>query len=68
MPSASSIAMAIVVPGNIPVMRFSTESIIRSKEAPDRMARSISAYLEAEPVLTAEMIDRVMALYFTRDF
>jgi hypothetical protein len=33
-----------------------------------KLARSISAYLEAEPVLTAEMIDRVMALYFTRDF
>ncbi|MGI9578648.1 MAG: AAA family ATPase [Microthrixaceae bacterium] len=33
-----------------------------------KLARSISAYLEEAPVLTAEMIDRVMSLYFTRDF
>lgn len=33
-----------------------------------KLARSISAYMEDEPVLTAEMIDRVMSLYFTREF
>ena len=33
-----------------------------------KLARSISAYLEQQPVLTPEMVDRVMSLYFTRDF
>ncbi len=32
------------------------------------LACSIASYLEIEPVLTPEMIDRVMALYFTREF
>ena len=33
-----------------------------------KLAGSISSYLGEEPVLTPEMIDRVMSLYFTRDF
>ncbi len=33
-----------------------------------KLARSISSYLETDDELTPEMIDRVMALYFTREF
>lgn len=33
-----------------------------------KLAASISSYLGTEPELTPEMIDRVMALYFTREF
>ncbi|MCZ7628723.1 MAG: hypothetical protein M5U19_06545 [Microthrixaceae bacterium] len=33
-----------------------------------KLAGSICAYLGIEPELTPEMIDRVMALYFTREF
>jgi hypothetical protein len=33
-----------------------------------KLATSISSYLGVDPELTPEMIDRVMALYFTREF
>ncbi|MFV0316100.1 MAG: AAA family ATPase [Microthrixaceae bacterium] len=33
-----------------------------------RLASSISAYMGERPVLSPEMIDRVMSLYFTREF
>ncbi|MEZ5238767.1 MAG: hypothetical protein R2716_07390 [Microthrixaceae bacterium] len=33
-----------------------------------KLALSISSYLGTDPVLTPEMVDRVMSLYFTRDF
>ena len=33
-----------------------------------KLASSIASYLGTEPVLTADMVDRVMSLYFTRDF
>ncbi len=33
-----------------------------------KLARSISGYMGTDAVLTPEMVDRVMSLYFTRDF
>lgn len=33
-----------------------------------RLTRSIASYHEVEPVLTPEMVERVMSLYFTKEF